>query len=69
MLEKLGINSLFAELTLGLGLALLLGNGYAWWKHRRGERPDGIEGEFRRGRATFLMVVGALMAVWGAASL
>ena len=39
MSELLG-DTLFAELTLGLGLALMVGNGYAWYKASRGERPD-----------------------------
>lgn len=68
MTDILGLDDLFAEMVLGLGLALLLGNGYAWYKHTRGERPEGVEGEFRRGRVWFLMTVGALMAVWGAVS-
>lgn len=68
MIDILGLDDLFAEMVLGLGLALVLGNGYAWYKHSRGERPEGAEGEFRRGRVWFLMAVGGLMAVWGAVS-
>lgn len=68
MTDVLGLDEIFAEMVLGLGLALLVGNGLAWYRHRRGERPAGVEGEFRRGRVWFLLVVGALMTIWGTAS-
>lgn len=68
MTDLLGLDDIFAELVLGLGLALLIGNGLAWFKHRRGERPAGVEGEFRPGRVWFLATVGILMTVWGAVS-
>lgn len=66
--DILGLDAIFAEMVLGLGLALIVGNGLAWFKHRRGERPEGTEGEFRGGRVVFLLVVGVLMTAWGAAS-
>jgi len=69
MIDILGLESLFAEMVTGLGLALLVGNLLALRKHRRGERPAGVEGEFRRGRVTFLLVIGLLITVWGVASL
>lgn len=68
MSELLG-DTLFAELTVGLGLALVVGNGYAWYKSRRGERPDIGEGEFHQGRVVFLMAIGVIMAIWGVLSL
>lgn len=69
MSELLGLDEILAELILGLGLALIAGNGFAWYRHRRGERPKGVEGEFRSGRVLFLIVVGVLMAVWGSVSM
>ncbi len=69
MIDILGLDTLFAEMVTGLGLALLVGNLLAWRKHRKGEHPPGVEGEFRRGRVTFLLVIGLLMTVWGVASI
>ncbi len=66
--DILGLDAIFAELVLGLGLALIIGNGLAWRKQRRGERPPGAEGEFRTGRVMFLLAIGVLMTVWGAVS-
>lgn len=68
MTEILGLDDIFAEMVLGLGLAILIGNGLALYKSRRGERPKGVDGEFRPGRVYFLLVVGVLMTLWGAAS-
>ncbi|HEX2152464.1 MAG TPA: hypothetical protein VHL52_00610 [Acidimicrobiia bacterium] len=68
MTDVLGLDEIFAEMVLGLGLAILVGNGLAWYRHRRGERPEGVEGDFRAGRVWFLLAVGLLMTAWGAAS-
>jgi hypothetical protein len=68
--EFLGIDDILPELIIGLGLALLIGNGLAWWKNRQGETPEGVEdAAYRPGRVRFLMSVGALMTVWGVISL
>jgi len=68
--DILDIENLLPELVIGLGLALLIGNGLAWWNHRRGKAPKGVENpQFRGGRVAFLMVVGVLMTAWGAVSL
>lgn len=68
MTDILGLDSLVAQMVLGLGAALVLGNGFAWVKDRRGERPAGESGHFHRGRSAFLIVVGLLMAAWGLGS-
>ncbi len=68
--DILDVESLLPQLVLALGLALLLGNGAAWWKHRRGEMPPGIEdAKYRPGRVLFLSLVGLLLTVWGAVTL
>lgn len=70
MTELLGIDDILPELIIGLGLALLIGNGLAWWKNRQGETPEGVEdAAYRPGRVRFLMSVGAVMTVWGVISL
>ncbi|MGH8916111.1 MAG: hypothetical protein ACRDZM_16565 [Acidimicrobiia bacterium] len=68
--DFLDFDNLLPELIVGLGLALLVGNGLAWWRHRQGRAPRGVESpQYRAGRVAFLMVVGLLMTVWGAVSL
>ena len=66
--DILGFDSLFPQMVLAVGLAMALGNGYAIYKNRRGEKPKGLEGEFRPGRAWFLGAIGLILTVWGAAS-
>ena len=63
------LDSLFAQMTLALGLALVVGNGLAIYKNRRGEVPENAQGVFRPGRARFLLAVGVIMTTWGAISL
>lgn len=70
MTDFLDIDTLFPQLVLALGLALILGNGFAWWKHRKGEVPKGVpEAAYRKGRVRWMMVVGVILTVWGAVSL
>jgi len=62
--------NLLPEMILALGLALLIGNGLAWWKHRKGEVPKGVdEAQYRPGRVRFLSMVGLLLTIWGAVTL
>jgi hypothetical protein len=64
------LDTLFAQMVLALGAALMLGNGYALLMDRRGVRPKGREGEsLRSGRAWFLVAAGAVMTWWGFGSL
>lgn len=68
-MDILGIDSLFAELTLGLGLAMAGGNAWAMIQNRRGRRPSGAEGSYRPGRAWFFVAIGLVMVAWGALTL
>ncbi|HZD22516.1 MAG TPA: hypothetical protein VE569_03840 [Acidimicrobiia bacterium] len=62
--------NLLPELILALGLALLIGNGLAWWKHQRGETPKDVpDAIYRPGRVWFLLVIGLVLSVWGALTL
>ena len=68
-MDLIGLDQIFPELILGVGLALIIGNGLAMWKHRKGEQPEGVEGNFQPGRALFLLAVGVLIATWGAVTI
>ena len=68
-MDILGIDSLFAELTLGLGLAMAGGNVWAMVQNARGHRPEGAQGQYRSGRAWFFVTIGLVMAAWGALTL
>jgi hypothetical protein len=67
--QILDLNSLLAQLILGLGAALVIGNLYALIMDRRGVKPKNAQGDLRVGRAWFLAGVGAIIAAWGLASL
>lgn len=62
-------DTLFKQTVLALGAALVLGNGYAIYQHRRGRAPKGATGEFRAVRAWWLLTVGVVIGSWGLASL
>ena len=47
----------------------VIGNLYAIYKNRKGEKPKDEEGDFRPGRAYWLLGVGTLIALWGGISL
>ncbi|MDX1450091.1 MAG: hypothetical protein R3246_13615 [Acidimicrobiia bacterium] len=69
VVDLLGLDSLLVQLALAVGAAMVLGNGYAIYQHRRGRAPAKVEGEFRATRAWWLFGVGALITIWGVASL
>lgn len=71
MLDFIGVDTLLAELVLAIGLAVIIGNGLAFYKNSRGERPEGVDeqSEFRPSRALFLIAAGALMTAWAVASI
>ena len=68
-MDIFNLNELLAQLILALGAALVLGNGYALLQARRGNKPKGLDGEIRRGRAWWLIAVGLVITVWGLGSL
>lgn len=68
--ELFDFDNLLPELIIALGLALLIGNGLAWWRHRQGETPRGVpEAHYRPGRVRFLVVVGVILTTWGLVTL
>lgn len=69
VVEALGLDSLLGQFVVALGGALVLGNGYAIYQARRGEGPQGESGEFRTGRAWWLLAVGVIILIWGLVSL
>lgn len=70
MVDIFDFESLLPQLVVALGLALLVGNGLAWWKHRQGKSPEGVENpHFRPGRVAFLSVIGLVLTIWGAVTL
>jgi len=69
VIDVLGLDSLLAQMILAIGAAMVLGNGFAIYQHKRGRAPKGAAGPFRAGRAWWLLGVGAVITVWGIASL
>jgi len=68
--EFFDFDNLLPQLIFALGLALLIGNGLAWWKHRKGQTPEGVDmALYRPGRVRFLMVIGVILTIWGGVTL
>jgi hypothetical protein len=65
----LNLDLLIKQLALALGLAMVIGNGYAIYQNRKGQKPKDEEGEFRPARAYWLLGVGVLISLWGGISL
>ncbi len=63
------MDTLFAEMLLGVGLAMAVGNGFAWWKNQKQETPNFEGATYRRGRVLFLGIAGLLIATWAGLSL
>ncbi len=63
------VDLLVKQIALAFGAAMVLGNGFAIIQHHRGVAPKEAAGEFRTGRAWWLLAVGLVITVWGAASL
>lgn len=69
MADILGLDTLLAQMMTALGLAMVVGNGFAMWKHSRGEAPKDVDGAYRPGRVRFLLAVGLLISAWGLAGM
>lgn len=69
MAEILGLDVLLAQIMLALGLAMVIGNGFAIWRNARGRPPAGGRGAYRPGRAWFLLAAGALISAWATAGM
>lgn len=69
MADILGLDALLGQMMTALGLAMVAGNGFAMWKHARGEVPEGAKGAYRPGRARFLLGVGLVISIWGLAGM
>lgn len=64
------VESLLPQMLLALGLAMIVGNGYAWWKYRRGETPKGVESaRFRPARVVWMLAVGTVLSLWAGITL
>ena len=63
--EIFDLDRLLVLMVLAIGFAMLAGNGFAVWQHRKGNKPKGENGEFRPSRAYWLIGVGLIMTTWG----
>ncbi|MEN8237639.1 MAG: hypothetical protein ABFR53_00415 [Actinomycetota bacterium] len=69
MEQLVDLDLLVKQMALAFGGAMVLGNLFAIIQNKRGRAPKGETGEFRAVRAYWLLGVGSLIAIWGAASL
>lgn len=64
------VELLLPQMLLAIGLAMIVGNALAWFKHRRGQTPKGVgDAQFRPARAVWLLVVGTLLSLWAGITL
>jgi hypothetical protein len=69
MEQLLDLDLLMKQIALAFGAAMVIGNLFAIIQHKRGKAPKGESGEFRAGRAYWLLGVGLLIGIWGGVSL
>lgn len=69
MEQLVDLDLLVKQMALAFGGAMVLGNLFAIIQNKRGKAPKGETGEFRAVRAYWLLGVGLLIGIWGAASL
>ncbi len=69
MEQFINLDLLVKQIALAFGAAMVLGNLFAIIQNKRGKAPKGETGAFRAVRAYWLLGVGTLISVWGAASL
>jgi hypothetical protein len=67
--QLVDLDLLVKQMALAFGGAMVLGNLFAIIQNKRGKAPKGETGEFRAVRAYWLLGVGLLIGIWGAASL
>ncbi len=69
MEQLVDLDLLMKQIALAFGAAMVIGNLFAIIQHKRGKAPKGESGEFRAGRAYWLLGVGLLIGIWGGVSL
>jgi hypothetical protein len=67
--EVLDLDRMLVLMVLAIGVAMLVGNGFAVWQHHKGNKPKGEDGEFRPARAYWLIAVGLIMTTLGLLSI
>ena len=65
LVELFDLDRMIVLIVLAIGLAMLVGNGFAVWQNHKGNRPKDEDGEFRPSRAYWLIAVGLIMTTWG----